>query len=248
MILLLQKYFPEFSGQQLRAALTPITGINYKQLGYNRGRQQLYGYIMNDPFDNAIYDIYSGIRMECLYDSMNTQCNKAKDLNCEHTIPQSFFAKKEPMVSDLYHCKISWNVTNNDRSNYPFQYVPDEFAQKYYGLNRQIVTQKPVDRENWSILDKRNRFEPRDIQKGDTARAVAYFYVRYPNEFESLKKTFTLIDDMIEWDLLFPATDLQNQQAMRIEEIQGNINPFIKEFGLVRRAYCDLSEGKYPCK
>ncbi|KAH0572324.1 Extracellular nuclease [Spironucleus salmonicida] len=248
MILVLQEYFPGSTGATLREQLNKIASVGYKQLGYNRGREELYGYVMNDPKENALYGCYTGLKMPCKYDQMDTSCNKAGDLNCEHTVPQSFFDKKEPMKGDLYHLRPAWSKSNGARSNYPFSYVEASEVKAYYGNDYQINTARPVDLENWSTLSTKHTFEPRDAQKGDSARAVAYFYTKYPAEFHSLGQTFSRVDDMIEWDLLFAPTELQLQQAQRIQEVQGNINPFMLEHGLVFRAYCDLSEGKYPCE
>ncbi|KAH0575891.1 Endonuclease I [Spironucleus salmonicida] len=248
LILLLQEYFSGQDGKTLRKNLYSVVQEGYQKLSYIRSREELYGYIANDPQDNAVHDCYTGLRMECEYESMDTQCNNQEDLNCEHIVPQSLFDQKQPMKSDLYHLRTVWKKSNNARSNYPFQYVKSSEAKSYYGNNYAIEFNKPVDVQNWSILSYNHTFEPRDIQKGDTARAVAYFYVMYPKEFHTLQKTFSTIDDMIEWDIMFPPTDLQIQQSIRTQHVQGNINPFMFEINLVFRAYCDLSEGKYPCQ
>jgi hypothetical protein len=47
----------------------------------------MYGYIYNNKAENAVYCVYSGLKMDCKYESMSTQCNKAKELNCEHIVP-----------------------------------------------------------------------------------------------------------------------------------------------------------------
>lgn len=41
---------------------------------------------------------------------------------------------------------------------------------------------------------------PKDDVKGDIARAVAYFFTRYPTEAGSIHTTMSSIDDLIEWD------------------------------------------------
>ena len=91
----------------------------------------MYGYIYNDPNENAVNCCYTGSKMPCTYDSMDTQCNSK--LNCEHTVPQSFFGKKDPMVSDLHHLRATWSDANNARSNYPFKTLLEQEATKYFG-------------------------------------------------------------------------------------------------------------------
>ena len=41
---------------------------------------------------------------------------------------------------------------------------------------------------------------PRNEEKGDIARAVAYFFTRYPTEAGSILTTMGSVDDLIEWD------------------------------------------------
>ena len=88
---------------------------------------------------------------------------------------------------------------------------------------------------------------PYDAQKGDSARSVAYFFTYYDKEIKSLTKTFVRIDDMIDWDQEFYPSEKTLEASQRMIETQGNHNPFIEEEGLVLRAFCDMSEGKYSC-
>ncbi|CAL6035340.1 Extracellular_nuclease [Hexamita inflata] len=231
-------------GSELRQQLKAYTAENATTLGYQRARQEMYGYIYNDPKDTAVYCIYTGFRMDCRYDWMDENCNS--DLNCEHTVPQSFFEKKDPMISDMHHLRPTWHSVNSARSDYPFKTVVENEIDEYWGNNRTHQTKKPKDVENWSALHKAKSFMPREIQRGDTARAVAYFYCRYPTQAGEIYKTFLNVDDMIDWDEAHAPTDLQYAQYLRVVEIQGNRNPFQEERGLVARAYCDLSK-KYPC-
>ncbi|CAL6082407.1 Extracellular_nuclease [Hexamita inflata] len=236
--------FPGVFGKELRSLLKNYTMENHKTLGYERARQEMYSYIYNSQNDQAVYCIYSGSRMPCTYNSMNTSCN-AK-LNCEHTIPQSFFNKQDPMVSDLHHLRATWSNVNGARSNYPFAQLAENKISAYYGQNFSTIHYKPEDPENWSGLHGSKSFMPREQQKGDTARAVAYFYVRYPNEAGGIGKTMQSVDVMIDWDETFEPSTEQYQQYLRVVEVQGNKNPFQEERGLVARAYCDMST-KYPC-
>jgi hypothetical protein len=73
------------TGAELRKLLKTEAMKNHKTLGYTRAREEMYSYIYNDPNKNEVDCIYTGSRMPCKYDSMDTQCNPK--LNCEHTIP-----------------------------------------------------------------------------------------------------------------------------------------------------------------
>ncbi|CAL5989669.1 Extracellular_nuclease [Hexamita inflata] len=242
--LVVSELFPGKYGKELRGLLQKYSQEGHKTLGYSRARQEMYGYVYNDAKDQAVYCVYTGLRMPCKYDSMNSSCNA--DLNCEHTVPQSFFGKSDPMVSDLHHLRSTWSTANGARSNYPFKELKDSEIDTYYGDKKQTSSSKPKDAENWSGLDSGKSFMPREEQRGDTARAVAYFYTMYPTQAGAITKTFASVDTMIAWDLAHAPTDVQHAQYLRAVEVQGNKNPFQEEIGLSARAYCDMSKN-YPC-
>jgi endonuclease I len=76
--------------------------------------------------------------------------------------------------------------------------------------------------------DLQDCFEPLDSHKGNVARAMLYFSVRY-------KKSLTDKQEKLfrEWNNLDPV-DLNEQiRNDRIEKIQGNRNPFIDDEKLV---------------
>ncbi|CAL6056145.1 Extracellular_nuclease [Hexamita inflata] len=252
--LVTSELFPGLYGQDLRKALKVYADKGAKSLGYDRARQEMYGYVYNDPKDQAVYCVYTGFRMPCKYDSMNTKCNSAGDLNCEHTVPQSFFNKAEPMKSDMHHLRGAWDTANSGRWHYPFGTLAEESKIVWYGNNKKKVTTKPSDPENWSTCDgmgygsasDEGMFEPRDDFKGNLARATAYFYIRYPTQAGPITRLWPNIDDMIDWDQNYANTDLQQAQYLRVVEVQGNKNPFQEEQGLTARAFCDLSV-YYPC-
>ncbi|CAL6054174.1 Extracellular_nuclease [Hexamita inflata] len=233
--------YPGKFGLELRQLLQKYSSKSQKTLGYQRAREEIYSYVYNDPTDQAVYCVYSGSRMPCAYNSMDTSCNA--DLNCEHTVPQSFFNKQDPMVSDIHHLRTAWSKANNGRQNYPFKRL-NGTSGTFFGPNFTQTTKQPPQIENWSILDK-GKFMPRQVQMGDTARAIAYFYTRYPTEAGNITKVIN-VDEMIEWDQEFEPTDSQYQQYLRAVQVQKNRNPYYEEKGLVARAYCDIST-KFPC-
>ncbi|CAL6088077.1 Extracellular_nuclease [Hexamita inflata] len=242
--LTLSQLYPGKYGKELRRLLQNYSSQNHITLGYDRARAEMYGYVYNDAQDQAVYCVYTGLRIPCQYNSMRSSCSG--DLNCEHTVPQSLFKKLDPMVSDLHHLRPSWKTANSARANFPFEQLTPQFINSYYGNYKQVQFEQPSDLENWSALETDNAFMPRDEQKGDTARAVAYFYTRYPTEGGNIDQVFNYVDTMIEWDLTHSPSDLQYEQYLRAVEVQGNRNPFQEEIGLSARAYCDMSV-KFPC-
>ena len=58
----------------------------------------MYNYI--DNVDDQIIGVYSGYKIDWDYGSKS---NNPYPINCEHTVPQSFFKARAPMKSDLHH-------------------------------------------------------------------------------------------------------------------------------------------------
>ncbi|WP_157699005.1 endonuclease [Bernardetia litoralis] len=58
----------------------------------------MYNYIDNK--NNSITGVYSGFVQPWTDGGTGTN---PMPINCEHTVPQSFFWEANPMVSDIYH-------------------------------------------------------------------------------------------------------------------------------------------------
>lgn len=197
------------SGEALKTALTTIAKSGQTTLGYTIARDRMYGNI-----DNV------GGQVECVYTgrtaTFNTRAGAtSNNFNCEHTWPQSKFSEADPMVSDIHHLFPTDEAANSKRSNYPFGVVVSSSwntgGSKYgtgYGGN--IV------------------FEPRDAHKGDCARAMLYFIIRYPNNYGSFWTENPYQDAaMRDWNKRFPPTAKSKARNNAIQQYQGNRNPFI---------------------
>ena len=130
-------------------------------------------------------------------------------LNCEHVVPQSWFAKHEPMRGDMHHLFACESRCNSYRGNKRYEEMNDaqgEAVVDYCGIARN------------------ERFEPQ-ANKGIVARATLYFLLRYPgqaNEY-SPEDVKTLLD----WSRSQPVTLYEKHRNAAIEEAQGNRNPLI---------------------
>ena len=153
--------------------------------------------------------------LECKNYHQSSIKNNNFKLNTEHTWPQSKGAKYFPAKGDLHHLYATSKESNSVRENFPFCYVLESFWEKQgsqQGFNE----------------DLQDCFEPLDSHKGNVARAMLYFSVRY-------KKSLTDKQEKLfrEWNNLDPV-DLNEQiRNDRIEKIQGNRNPFIDDEKLV---------------
>ena len=176
-------------------------------------------------------------------------------INCEHTWPQSFFKEQAPMVSDIHHMFPTLSKPNGMRSNHPIgiatgvvvyttdggragdgsklgvvdpsgRYSPDQIRQ-WFNLPYQ---QQPHD----IMRTFQVTFEPDPKQKGNTARALLYFYLRYhqQNIYQGAFNRQAFLDSKVStWMRWAEAEDPVDAQEARRHELvfqqQGNRNPFI---------------------
>lgn len=112
------------SSDDLRKALCTIISSPYTTIAYASLKDQVYA-ASSDPSDfyigtnKTMEDIYSS----CTYTASNagssaTACGQG--WNKEHTVPQSYFNKAAPMVSDAHHIFPTDIKMNSTRSNYPY--------------------------------------------------------------------------------------------------------------------------------
>lgn len=86
-----------------------------------------------------------------------------------------------------------------------------------------------IDGENWRFDDCdferiQDRLEPRDIARGNIARAMLYMQHRYGLPLE--KEMLTML---LEWNRDDLPSKQENQRNDKIEELQGQRNPFIDD-------------------
>jgi endonuclease G len=131
--------------------------------------------------------------------------------NCEHSVPQSSFAKKEPMRGDLHHLFTCESRCNSFRNNTPYFDFDDARA----------------------VMDDCGRSEPGRFEpvagKGAVARATMYFLLRYPGLIgdESRELQAERLPILLAWHEAEPAGEWERHRNAAIAEIQGNRNPLI---------------------
>jgi endonuclease I len=266
----LQQYYAPArgkSGLELFKTLSQIISQNHRAMGYQDAKSYMYAAVDQVPAPQrrgataGVLDHYSYIFIAgqggngniYLENGDENRDGLAKDfINCEHTWPQSFFNKVDPMVSDLHHMFPTLSKPNAMRSNYPFgmstgrqvvystatgsklavidktgKMAPQEIVR----IMNLPYEQQPHDviKNNFDIV-----FEPLNAQKGNTARAMMYFYLRYYNQniragaFD--QKTFwtSKVPMFIEWAEKVDPIDAQEQHRHELAfQKQGNRNPFI---------------------
>jgi endonuclease I len=189
-------------------------------LGYTSARDSLYANVEDPDNDDLMADVYFG-----RVDTVNSRATAdSANFNTEHAWPQSKGAADDPAMSDIHHLFPSDETANSQRSNLPFGVVVDTLWIGADSDGDGDVSVQGLDAERDPV------FEPRDSKKGDIARALLYFYVRYKND---PTENFTLenfIDEeatLIDWAADDPPDAHERARNALIFRAQGNRNPFI---------------------
>lgn len=183
---------------------------NHDGLGYDNAKDAIFGDI--DHHDGYVECVYTG--RKSYIDRPDTD-----GMNTEHTWPQSLGAGSEPARGDMHHLFPTDSGANSRRSNYPFGVVVESSWEE--GGSKLGYDENSI-----------RVFEPRDEQKGDTARAIFYFSVRYKLDIsyyqeQALKK----------WNHEDPPSEYEKVRNEAIYDYQDNYNPFV-----MRPDFVDLIE------
>lgn len=191
----------------LKTALTNLV-TGHTSLGYNTARDRMFETIDDGGVD-TIECVYIGRK---IYATTRTAAQN-QNFNTEHTWPQSFFNSAEPMVSDIHHLFPTDANPNSQRANYPFAPVVSNITYNVGGskLGRRA--------------DGANAFEPRDVHKGDVARCLFYFMIRYGNQGSYMDATQEI--DLRAWHKTDPVSSKETARNNAIASFQGKRSPFI---------------------
>jgi endonuclease I len=143
----------------------------------------------------------------------------ALPFNCEHVVPQSWFAKREPMRGDLHHLFACEARCNSFRGNTPFAEFADFPEPSAVRAALRVVRGECGKSEA-------NGFEPAR-GKGAAARAVCYFLLRYLGEVQPGEMPPPRRQILLDWHEQDPVTGWERHRNAAIFNRQGNRNPFI---------------------
>lgn len=189
-------------------------------LNYGTARKVLLGrlHLQQGPQGYFIHDVY------CQKDYTSSDFGGSRGpapetapddriLNVEHTWPQSKFSGREgaTMKSDLHHLFPADSKLNQIRGNFKFGEVSDDIPMLQ-------CHQSQIDNTGNGLP----HFEPPAVHKGNVARALFYFAVRYGLTIDAVEET-----DLRVWNQMDPPDEFEMQRNNAIEQIQGNRNPFI---------------------
>jgi endonuclease I len=142
-------------------------------------------------------------------------------LNTEHTWPQSRFnsgISKDVQKSDLHHLYPTQSDMNAIRGNHKFGEVdvPDR------------ALPCPTSKYGTAKGSHEDIFEPPTAHKGNVARALFYFSIRYRLHIDPQEEAF-----LKKWHQQDPVDSDELDRNEQIYKIQGNRNPFIDHPELV---------------
>jgi endonuclease I len=132
--------------------------------------------------------------------------------NCEHVVPQSWFAERQPMRGDLHHlfaCESTCNSFRGRKSYFEFADFEEVIRD---GCGKRVE----------------NQFEP-NHGKGEAARATLYFLLRYPGQINRRSDEYEedRLAMLLEWHRQEPVSDYERHRNAAIFAKQGNRNPLI---------------------
>ncbi|MFN3272954.1 MAG: endonuclease, partial [Cloacibacterium caeni] len=232
-----------------------IFSYRYSQIG------PLYAYTDLDKYyenDNTVLDIYSEKPTEAdsynynLTQNISSATAEGEGWNKEHGMPQSTYYGMYPMYSDMHYLIPAVAYINQRRSNFP-----------YARNNGENITFT-----NGSKLGKSTTpgytntvYEPIDEFKGDVARYLLYFAVRYEGNLNlynhqlstmpldgSEEKAFEdwYITMLKDWNALDPVSQKERDRNNAVFAIQKIRNPFIDHPEWVNMIWSETSDTIAP--
>lgn len=254
----LQNHYAEargLTGQALFNALSSISARGHRALSYGEARNFMYSTADNFKVQNrpGVVDVYSDLFIPGSTGDGNQyreQGDQNKDgtsgdfINCEHTWPQSFFSKATPMVSDMHHLFPTLSKPNGMRGHHPFgmsnegkvTYSTSSGSKLVIRSNRVVASTVPADPEEGvnQFSNQDAVFEPGNAQKGNTARAMFYFWMRYRGQnvrggdFNQKNFWSSRVSMFRQWsDQVDPIDERERTRHEIVAQRQGNRNPFI---------------------
>lgn len=226
------KLFTILSGTHVEIANYPDQILNHcppgkicrrhQALGYTMARQKLFGTLFLFAQENqyALPDFYCGQTLTAA--DFPTGKGPGPDripdptiINAEHAWPQSRFSRQFPndlQKSDLHILFPVSSRTNSLRSNFPFGDVVTLLSQTC-----------PASRLGY-LADGRPQkyFLPPADQRGNLARALFYFAVRYQLNLDSTQET-----TLRHWHHLDPVDSSERARHEQIHIWQSDRNPFV---------------------
>ncbi|HMS34113.1 MAG TPA: endonuclease [Ignavibacteria bacterium] len=195
--------------EPLKIALKNFCSTNTNN-NYTTSRTAMFSTIDDYNSDDTIECVYTGRKV---YTTGIPSVNPPQSMNTEHTFPQGFFSQAEPMRSDIHHLYPTDETANNRRNNYDFGFVVSNITWEGGGSKLGLDAGSNIV------------FEARDQQKGNIARCLFYFLIRYQNYGGYMDAVQENV--LRQWNLLDTVDAHERFRENGIEAFQNNRSPFV---------------------
>lgn len=202
----------------LKADLHDTARKGQKSFNYDDARIKLFKeiHIEKDAQGHYILGVYCQKKYYLAPNEVpGTSIPNSDVFNTEHTWPQSRFSNKfnsKIQKTDLHHLYPTYSKINSERGNYPFGEVNNERR-----VSCETSQSGPARSTGKGIY-----FEPPQTHKGNVARAMFYFSVRYQIEIDPVQEEYFRV-----WHREDPVDAAERTRNEKIAKLQGNRNPFI---------------------
>ncbi|MCM2349051.1 MAG: endonuclease [Bacteriovoracaceae bacterium] len=205
--------FDQISENQISFSYDEARGKLMNEIHLEKDQQ---GYFIKDVYCLEKYYPFNG-------DAPGNRLPNSDKFNTEHTWPQSKFSNKFPskiQKTDLHHLFPTFSKINSERGNYPFAEVDNQ---------RQVSCAESSSGRALST-GTGIYFEPPQVHKGNVARAMFYFSVRYQIEIDPVQEEYLRM-----WHREDPIDEAEKLRHEKIFKLQRNRNPFIDDPTLVEK-------------
>jgi len=208
------------SNRALVIKLNKLLKSSHVPIGYDHAKVQLLSkyYPVATGKGYTIVDVYC----EKEYPVPGPSALPANEmLNIEHTWPQSHFTNRYPthvQKADMHHLFPSDSQLNSTRGNFPFGEVNV----------RKTNLKCDSSKFGYARNDSRLVFEPPQNHRGNVARALFYFSVRYETDIPDFEEAF-----LRKWHDEDPIDQEEMARNEMIFKVQKDRNPFIDHPELV---------------
>lgn len=188
----------------------------HKSIGYDQARIVMFGErdLQESGNEKFVIDVYCGKKFT--FKTASETSGMGNSVNIEHTWPQSKFAsnfEKGMQKSDMHHLYLTDSKANSDRGNHEF------------GFAGNAVNEMHADNCGSSKLVRAEGdyvFEPPTNHRGNVARSLFYFAVRY-NMVISKKQEAALRA----WHVADPVDAAEKTKHDIVARHQNIRNPFV---------------------
>ena len=207
------------TSEYYKSELSNMTRDGHRPLtSYSQARKYIMQkvHLKKDNIGYYVEDVYCHINFRKRVGPNNMPNHQ--DVNIEHTWPQSRFNRSQSksfQKSDLHHLYPTQSVANSTRGNVIFQELSPQNAEPVRGCDDSLA--------GYSSNGTR-AFEPPEDHKGNVARALFYFSLRYDIKISYAEEVI-----LRAWNNSDPVDEHERRRNDIIESIQGNRNPFIDD-------------------